>query len=536
MRISGGSNGLARGIAQCALDALDCQIAVVDLSGDIVLANGAWNCLAPTGQVPAVPCGIGTNYFQALRSSGLASSGEVVEGIQGVLTHRTTQYLHDYLSKDSCRERCYRLTITPCETGDAPHAVIAHRATAAIAECQQSFRSSARLAAVIDAAPDPVISATPEGDLQYCNAAWRQLVGAEAGTSLESVLQRRIHPSDGRRRSECWEEAVRSGRPYEVEYRLESVRGGAFRWFVERGSRVPETDGQSCAWVATLTCIDANKRSEEALRTQLITRDRFFETLLHELRTPLAPICSSLQVLGSSALEDRTARHLRGIIERQVHQLSRLVDDLLEVCQQRRDTFDLHLRKVALQEVLGVAIESARHLIEQHAQRLTLAYAQDAIELIADPERLGQVFANLLVNAAKYTPDGGHIWVAAALHGRDLCVRIRDDGIGIRAEELTSIFELFARSASLAPGKPSGRGIGLAVARELIQLHGGTVSALSEGPGRGSEFIVRLPVSQGHDSEAQSAGAEDGSHEASLYSLAALRDGPASGRDSARLR
>ncbi len=115
-------------------------------------------------------------------------------------------------------------------------------------------------------------------------------------------------------------------------------------------------------------------------------------------------------------------------------------------------------------------------------------------------------------------------------------MRIRDDGIGIRAEELTSIFELFARSAPLAPGKPSGRGIGLAVARELIQLHGGTVSALSEGPGRGSEFIVRLPVSQGHDSEAQSAGAEDGSHEASLYSLAALRDGPASGRDSARLR
>jgi PAS domain S-box-containing protein len=374
-----------------------------------------------------------------------------------------------------------------------PYTLTAHYPRTCAAEPSTTALDAERLAAFIDAAPDAIVSTAADGELEYFNATWRSIVGDAVGVDLERVLAPRIHADDRGRRQEAWQQALRAEKGYEMEYRLESPTDGSFGWFLERGAPLMDAEGMLSGWVAVLTCIDDNKQREEALRSTLMERDHFFETVLHELRTPLAPISNVLQVLRGAAGDAHSIGLAYDIIQRQVRQLSRLVDDLLGICQQRRKGFDLSLRNVELTEVVQFAIESSRHLMDRRSQTLTTMLAPERVELIADPVRLGQVFANLLVNAAKYTPEGGRICVATEVQEARVCVRVSDDGIGIPVDQLSKIFERFARAAPAIHGARSGRGIGLAVARELVELHGGSIAAHSEGPGRGSQFTVLLP-------------------------------------------
>jgi two-component system CheB/CheR fusion protein len=241
--------------------------------------------------------------------------------------------------------------------------------------------------------------------------------------------------------------------------------------------------------------IDVNEavQAEEALKTADRRKDEFLATLAHELRNPLAPISNALQFLRHPGGKRRADR-LLAMVERQVRQMVRLVDDLMEVSRISRGKVDLQTAPVALADILKTAVETSLSAFEAKHQQLTVEATNEAFKLDADKVRLTQVFANILNNAAKYTPPHGQVWLAARRDGRDVVVTVRDTGMGIKKEELPLIFEMFSQPHGRDGHTDSGLGIGLAMVRSLVELHGGSVEARSGGPGQGSEFIVRLPL------------------------------------------
>jgi PAS domain S-box-containing protein len=223
-------------------------------------------------------------------------------------------------------------------------------------------------------------------------------------------------------------------------------------------------------------------------------KDEFLATLAHELRNPLAPIRNAVELLRRSDGDTALIEQSRNIMERQLEQMVRLIDDLLDVSRISRGKLRLRKERVELAEVVRSAMEAVRPFLEAQAHQLTVTLPPDAIYLDADPTRLAQVISNLLNNAAKYTEKGGHIWLTAERQGGEAVVSVRDTGIGIAAEHLPRLFEMFSQVAPALERSQGGLGIGLALVRRLVDLHGGKVEARSGGIGRGSEFVVRLPI------------------------------------------
>jgi PAS domain S-box-containing protein len=223
-------------------------------------------------------------------------------------------------------------------------------------------------------------------------------------------------------------------------------------------------------------------------------KDEYLATLAHELRNPLAPICNSLHLLRLSDDHMPAVRHVREIMERQVAHMVRLVDDLLEVSRIGQGKLELRKELVELSAVIGSAIETSRPLIEAANHQLAVTLPAEALLVHADPMRLAQVIANLLNNATKYTPQGGQIWLSARRESGRAVVSVRDNGQGIPSEALPRVFDMFAQAEQHPNAVRPGLGIGLALAQRLIQLHGGAIDAHSDGVGRGSEFIVQMPL------------------------------------------
>jgi len=237
-------------------------------------------------------------------------------------------------------------------------------------------------------------------------------------------------------------------------------------------------------------------RNERAARAAAETasrsKDEFLAMLGHELRNPLAPIRTAVQLMKLRG--DPSSARERDVIERQVAHLGRLVDDLLDVSRVARGLISLSKQPVEAADIIDKAVEMVTPLLTQRAQHLTVTVPRTGLRLNADPMRMAQVVANLLDNAAKYTTEGGRVWVNAAREGDSIVIRVRDDGGGITAELLPNVFDLFVQGAQSVARPEGGLGLGLALVKSFVGLHGGTVSAASEGPGRGSEFEVRLPA------------------------------------------
>ncbi len=233
---------------------------------------------------------------------------------------------------------------------------------------------------------------------------------------------------------------------------------------------------------------------EEALRDADKRKDEFLALLAHELRNPLAPIRYALAVAKKAGRTPEQQRLGEEVIERQVAHMSRLLDDLLEVSRITRGTLDLKKTRTELMTVLGTAIESARPILDAKHHDLSLNLPKHAIAIEADAVRLAQVFSNLLINAAKYTDPGGRIELMVAEKGTEVVVTVRDNGIGISPETMPRLFTLFAQEQSALARSEGGLGVGLALVRGLVLLHGGHVEARSVGRGHGSEFLVHLPV------------------------------------------
>jgi signal transduction histidine kinase/CheY-like chemotaxis protein len=223
-------------------------------------------------------------------------------------------------------------------------------------------------------------------------------------------------------------------------------------------------------------------------------KDEFLAMLAHELRNPLAPVRNAVQVLRMKCAGDSLVERMGEMMGRQVAHMSRLVDDLLDVSRITRGKVNLRIERVELADVVARAVESARPLIDARGHELSVSVPHEPVHLHADLTRVIQVLGNLLANAAKYTPEGGHVWLTAFREGDEAVVGVRDNGIGIPAEMLPQVFDLFTQVARTLDRSQGGLGIGLTLVRSLVELHGGSVRVVSEGPGQGSEFVVRLPA------------------------------------------
>jgi signal transduction histidine kinase/ActR/RegA family two-component response regulator len=243
--------------------------------------------------------------------------------------------------------------------------------------------------------------------------------------------------------------------------------------------------------------ISARKRAEQVLKEADRRKDEFLATLAHELRNPLAPIRTAVQVLRMAGPLNATAEAARDMIDRQVSQMVRLVDDLLDVSRITRGKLQLRKEQVDLAIVVRSALETARPLIERSGHELTVTMPPDPVFLEADPVRLSQVIANLLTNAAKYMDPGGHIGLTIERAGVEVLVTVKDTGIGIASEHLPRLFEMFSQVVPALERSQGGLGIGLALVKGLVEMHGGSVAATSDGPGKGSQFVVHLPMVKG---------------------------------------
>jgi signal transduction histidine kinase len=223
-------------------------------------------------------------------------------------------------------------------------------------------------------------------------------------------------------------------------------------------------------------------------------KDEFLAMLGHELRNPLAPVTTALQLMRIHENEPSRVARSREIVERQIEHMTRLIDDLLDVSRITRGKIELREQPLLLTSVIEQAVEGARPLIDERGHRVVLDLPPEPVTFMADPARLSQVFANLLNNAAKYTDVGGRIWLRARVEGGDLVVGVKDDGPGLTPSLKKNAFELFMQGPQTRARARGGLGIGLTLVRRLVELHGGSVEALSDGPGRGTEIVVRLPL------------------------------------------
>lgn len=292
-------------------------------------------------------------------------------------------------------------------------------------------------------------------------------------------------------------------------------RDGTRRPIDDTAAPIRNEDGQFVGVILVFRDITERRRLERELHQRsldLVERDRrkdeFLAVLAHELRNPLSPIANTLHMLRLQFASHPEIERAGAMMERQMSHLVRLVDDLLDVSRITRGKFELRKQSIELATVVGRTMESVRSLMNERQHHLRIDLPTEALWLEADPDRVEQVLANLLSNAAKYTPHGGEILLSAQCEGGEIVLRVRDNGIGIRAEAMAQLFDLF-HQADRVPGHVSeGLGIGLTLVRNLVEMHGGSVSATSAGQNQGSEFVVRLPASPSHSGPAASLSAE----------------------------
>lgn len=265
---------------------------------------------------------------------------------------------------------------------------------------------------------------------------------------------------------------------------------------LEHANPIRDELGQLSGAVNVLVDISERKAAEEALRTTNRYKDEFLATLAHELRNPLAPLRNAVQILNMRIPRAPETGAALAVIERQMRQMTRLIDDLMDLSRITRNKLELKLQPAKLGDIVHAALETSQPLIEAGGQRFTLKMPGEPIVLDADAARLSQVVSNLLNNAAKFTPRGGHITLEIEREGGDAVLRVRDSGIGITPEALPRIFEMFAQGDGTPERARSGLGVGLTLVRRLVEMHGGTVDAVSEGRNCGAEFVVRLPAAR----------------------------------------
>ena len=366
------------------------------------------------------------------------------------------------------------------------------RAEGALRESEERFR---QMAENID---DVFWMLDPSTDqLLYVSPAYRRLWGAEALAPVPGSghWADRIYAED-QVTVEAAYRALGSGTPYEIQYRIVRPDGDT-RWVAERAFTVRDAHDRIYRLAGIVNDISERKANEMALRNADRRKDEFLAMLAHELRNPLAPIRTAIELLDPSrSPAPQDFETMRAVIGRQVRHLSRLVDDLLDVARITQGKITLRQENVSLASAIEAAIETVAPALNKKAHTLKTQMPDDSLYVIGDGVRIAQVLGNILSNAVKYTPQGGEILIDVRKSDEVVQIAVRDNGVGMSAETIPVIFDLFAQSQISLERSEGGLGIGLPLARTLVELHGGHLQAFSGGPGHGSEFIVSLPLSR----------------------------------------
>jgi PAS domain S-box-containing protein len=363
-------------------------------------------------------------------------------------------------------------------------------------QAEEAVREAAvRLKAIVETAVDGIITIDEQGIIESMNPAAERIFGyshEEAVgrniTMLMSGPEQREHDHHlDNDLQTVWQEIIGTIR----EVRGRRAAGSIFPMELA----VSETRlGVRRIFTGIVRDITDRKQMEEALRDADQRKDQFLAMLAHELRNPLAPISNAVQIMQLEGPNGPNFRWSTEVIEDQIKHMTRMVDDLLDVSRITRGKVDLQKETIALAEVVDLAVEASRPLLEDYRHQVTITLPPETIIVEVDPARLAQVLSNLLNNAAKYTDEEGQISLSAETAGREVAIRVRDNGIGISPDLLPKVFDLFTQADRTLSRSRGGLGIGLTLVRSLVELHGGHVTAQSEGPGQGSEFVVRLPI------------------------------------------
>jgi PAS domain S-box-containing protein len=353
--------------------------------------------------------------------------------------------------------------------------------------------SEQRWRTMAEALPNLVWTDLPDGQCDWLSSQWGKYTGIPENQLLGLRWLETLHPEDREHTVKCWNAACADEADYDLEYRIRR-HDGDYHWFKTRGVPVRDDNGKIIYWFGTCTDIEDNKRAAEQLHDADRRKDEFLATLAHELRNPLAPIRNALELLSRAGTSAAVAEQARAIMGRQLDQLVRLVDDLLDMSRINQGKVRLHQECVELKTVVQSALEAVQLVVRNREHELTVNLPSEPVFLKVDSIRMAQVISNLLNNASKYTEKGGHISLIAQRHGREAVITVRDTGIGIAPDHLPHLFEMFSQLTPALERSQGGLGVGLSLVKGLVELHGGRVEAYSDGIGKGSEFTIRLPV------------------------------------------
>ena len=498
------------------LDASPDCVKVLDLDGCVLIMNTPGLCAMEIDDFGAV-CG---QEWRALWPAD--ARGDIEQSLARASTGQVSSF-QAYCPTAKGTPKWWEVTVSPIRDSGGGRIVrllsvsrdVTERKKAedALQESEERYRTATI------AVNDVIWTNTAGGLMGGEQQGWQDFTGQSPEQYQGYGWSKAIHPEDAQQTIDAWKQTVAEKRTFEFEHRVRR-HDGEWRLCSVRAVPILKADGTIREWVGVHSDITERKRGEarlQQLAAELSDADRrkdeFLAILAHELRNPLAPIRNGLQLIKLAGSQSETINHARAMMERQLTQLARLVDDLMDVSRITQGKLELRKERVTLETVLKAAVEASHPLIEKMGQKLTVNLPKETMSVDADTTRLAQVFLNLLNNAAKYSDRGGHIQLNVERQGSDVVVTVMDTGIGIAAAELPRIFAMFTQVEGTLEKSQGGLGIGLTLVKRLVEMHGGTVEGKSAGPGKGSEFVVRLPVmieasqqsSPGFEDEAASA-------------------------------
>jgi PAS domain S-box-containing protein len=477
---------------------------IVESSDDAIISKSldgviqSWNAGAERLFGWTAAEAVGRHISVVIPKDRLAEEDHIIASLEA--GRRIDHFETERVSRDG-RRLSVSLTISPVKD-DAGRIVGASKIARDVTRQRQAEAEREKFVTLVESSRDFIGMCDLDGVPFFVNRAGLEMVGLDSLEQARTTPVREFFfPEDQPRIMDEFFPAVLKEGHGEAEVRFRHFKTGEARWMSYKVLTVMDAQGKRVALATVSQDVTERKRLEDDLRrlaSDLSEADRrkdeFLAMLAHELRSPLAPISNAVQVLRLAESDAAAVRSASEVLERQVRHMGRLVDDLLDVSRITRGQIELRKERVEIRPILSQAVESARALYGHLGHDLTVRLPAEAIVVDADPARLAQVVGNLLNNACKFTDKGGRIWLTAEQEGSEVVIRVGDRGIGIAPEQLPRLFEMFTQVDTSLERSRDGLGIGLTLVKTLVELHRGTVEARSEGLGRGSEFVVRLPI------------------------------------------